>query len=77
MLDTPGLGADTLRMDHTIGIVNALSEGDIHMILVVIKLDRLPLMKKILSEIINFKLSRFKNLVTVAVTHWDTVISTL
>lgn len=39
-------------MDHTIGIVNALSEGDVHMILVVVKFDRLPLMKKYFQEII-------------------------
>lgn len=39
-------------MDHTIGIANALSEGDVHMILVLIKFDRLALMKKIIREIV-------------------------
>ncbi|CAD8204869.1 unnamed protein product [Paramecium pentaurelia] len=71
LIDTPGLGTDKDKLAHVICIATALTFGLIHQILIVVQLERLATMKERLRPMIQQQFKRFKDIITVVVTHWD------
>ncbi|CAD8211490.1 unnamed protein product [Paramecium pentaurelia] len=70
VLDTPGYGLISEKLIHAVGVLNALSEGPVNQIFLVVKWERIELMQVYLKYMV-VKFLRFKHLITVAVTHWD------
>ena len=52
MLDTPGFGILEDKIGHAVGVLNALAEGPINRLLIVIKLERIDLMTSFLKPMI-------------------------
>ncbi|CAD8112008.1 unnamed protein product [Paramecium primaurelia] len=71
LIDTPGLGTDIDKLAHVICIGTALTFGQVHQILIVVQLERLAAMKEKLRPMIQQQFKRFKDIITVVVTHWD------
>ncbi|CAD8114030.1 unnamed protein product [Paramecium primaurelia] len=71
VLDTPGYGAKAEKIIHAVGILNALSEGPVSQIFLIVKWERIEFMQDYLKSMV-VKFRRFKHLLTAAVTHWDT-----
>ncbi|CAD8192737.1 unnamed protein product [Paramecium octaurelia] len=70
VLDTPGYGSKQEKIIHAVGVLNALSEGPLRQILLVVKWERLDIIQDYLKSMV-VKFRRYKHLLTVAVTHWD------
>ncbi|KAM3132486.1 hypothetical protein pb186bvf_015445 [Paramecium bursaria] len=69
-LDTPGFGSDKQMLPHAAAIIAALQEGPVDRIIIVVKFDRIPLMKKSIQDSI-LPIKRYLNIITILVTHWD------
>ncbi|KAM3133696.1 hypothetical protein pb186bvf_014242 [Paramecium bursaria] len=70
ILDTPGFGAVTDRLAHSIGILAGLTEGPINRILIVVRYERLGMMIEQATRICKV-VWKYMPLVTVIITHWD------
>ncbi|CAD8172110.1 unnamed protein product [Paramecium pentaurelia] len=70
VLDTPGFGSDSNKIDHIAGVLSALSEGPINRIVILARFARtnviLEDVKRILPAFINYR-----HMITVIVTCWD------
>lgn len=67
IMDTPGFGSDKEVIVHMAGIFAAITGKPLNNILI---LTRFPTMKKDIAENIKL-LSRYLELITVVITHWD------
>ncbi|CAD8152351.1 unnamed protein product [Paramecium pentaurelia] len=65
------LGTDKDKLAHVICIATALTFGLIYQILIIVQLERLVTMKERLRPMIQQQFKRFKDIITVVVTHWD------
>ncbi|CAD8126935.1 unnamed protein product [Paramecium sonneborni] len=72
VLDTPGFGSKQEKIIHAVGVLNALSEGPVHQIFLIVKWERLDMMQDFIKNMVT-KFMRYRYLLTVTVTHWDTV----
>lgn len=45
MLDTPGIGALNEKLTHAIGIASGFAEGEINMVLIVVRYQRTDVIK--------------------------------
>ncbi|CAK63694.1 unnamed protein product (macronuclear) [Paramecium tetraurelia] len=70
VLDTPGFGSSIKKIEHAVGVLNALTEGPLNQIFLVVKWERLGLMRKYIKDMVLIFM-RYRNLVTIAVTHMD------
>jgi GTPase SAR1 family protein len=70
VLATPGFGASVKKIDHVAGIMAAFTEGPVNRIILVVKLERIESMVNALKRIIA-PFSRYRELITILVTHWD------
>ncbi|CAD8201331.1 unnamed protein product [Paramecium octaurelia] len=70
VLDTPGFGSDSQKIDHIAGVLSALSEGPVNRIAIIVKFARTDVIiedvKKIIPALMNYR-----HLMTVIVTCWD------
>lgn len=70
VLDTPGFGSDSKKIDHIAGVLSALAEGPINRIVIIAKFARTNIImedvKRILPAFINYR-----HMITVIVTCWD------
>lgn len=70
VLDTPGFGSDSNKIDHVAGVLSALSEGPINRIVITARFAStnviLEDVKRILPAFINYR-----HMITVIVTKWD------
>ncbi|CAD8094284.1 unnamed protein product [Paramecium primaurelia] len=70
ILDTPGFGSDSNKIDHIAGVLSALSEGPINRIVILARFARTSVIledvKRILPAFINYR-----HMITVIVTCWD------
>ncbi|CAD8214699.1 unnamed protein product [Paramecium pentaurelia] len=71
VLDTPGFGSSNNKIEHAVGVLNALTEGPLNQIFLVVKWERLGLMRNYIKNMVQIFM-RYRNLVTLAVTHMDT-----
>ncbi|CAD8176756.1 unnamed protein product [Paramecium pentaurelia] len=70
IIDTPGLGTQQKKINHAVGIWNAMQEKPLNKIIIILKFELLFLMvKQLLKQIIILR--RYRNMVIVAVTHFD------
>lgn len=70
IMDTPGFGSDKAVIVHMGGIFAAITGKPLNNILILTKYDRLCNMRKDIAESIKL-LSRYREMITVVVTHWD------
>ncbi|CAK72866.1 unnamed protein product (macronuclear) [Paramecium tetraurelia] len=70
ILDTPGFGSESKKLDHIAGVLSALSEGPINRIVFIVRFTRTNVImedvKKILPAFI-----KYRHMITVIVTCWD------
>lgn len=70
VLDTPGFGSESKKIDHVAGVISALSEGPINRIVFIVRFHRtntiIDDVKTILPAFMNYR-----DMITVIVTCWD------
>lgn len=70
VLDTPGFGSESKKIDHIAGVLSAISQGPINRIVIVTKFDRtnsiFEEVKKNLPAFVKYTV-----MITVVITCWD------
>ncbi|CAD8099941.1 unnamed protein product [Paramecium sonneborni] len=70
VIDTPGLGSDQDKINHAIGILNAVQDQPLNKIILAVKFDNFAIM--INQLLIQMKIfQRYQKMFTVFVTHFD------
>lgn len=70
MLDTPGFGCNSNKIQHVAGVLAALAEGPLNRIIILLKFDRTDTMINQLKVILP-AFCRYRVMITVIVTFWD------
>ncbi|CAD8125523.1 unnamed protein product [Paramecium sonneborni] len=70
VIDTPPIGSSSEKIRNAQGIKNALCEGPLNQIILVVKWERSDIMKNFIKKMVIY-FRKYRKIITVAVTHWE------